>query len=223
MVVAWREGWALGLGREETAQIRGFPERQSPQRVLQCPVQTNLNFLLPAVRIYVPVQTSSTCCSGLISYFPSTVYPEQISLVCILQPSNARNLTCKCPSSPSSFMQADGLSYSSMVSVYQPRDDPRSKHRQKFSSWVRRSTHPRRWFCALPSLLQEYTKCFNVLRECVPHAPVQNAPNNPETMSKSSRLLVSSRPASYCPNRLTEYRDPNLPQGKWSRSFFRSS
>lgn len=31
---------------------------------------------------------------------------------------------------------------------------------------------------------QEYAKCHAVLRECVPHAPVRNAPNEPETMSE---------------------------------------
>ncbi|OSD04797.1 hypothetical protein PYCCODRAFT_1475868 [Trametes coccinea BRFM310] len=34
---------------------------------------------------------------------------------------------------------------------------------------------------------EEYAKCHAVLRECVPHAPVRNAPSEPETM----RLMVA--------------------------------
>ncbi len=137
-------------------------------------------------------------------FYSSTTRPEP----------DARTLTCKCPSSPSSFMQADGLPYSSMVSVHQPRNDSRSERIPNFSSWERTSTHRRRWFHAFPFHLQEYTKCYNVLRECVPHAPVQNAPNNPETMSESPPSLIPLRPASYCHNRMTDQRDPNLPQDK---------
>ena len=37
---------------------------------------------------------------------------------------------------------------------------------------------------------QEYAKCHAVLRECAPHAPVRNAPSEPETM-RECLILVS--------------------------------
>ncbi|KAI0741620.1 hypothetical protein C8Q80DRAFT_1221604 [Daedaleopsis nitida] len=52
---------------------------------------------------------------------------------------------------------------------------------------------------------EEYTKCYNVLRECVPHAPVKNAPNEPETMRQMIAFLLP----------LLMMRHRRVPRSRW--------
>ncbi|EIW58284.1 uncharacterized protein TRAVEDRAFT_124422 [Trametes versicolor FP-101664 SS1] len=52
---------------------------------------------------------------------------------------------------------------------------------------------------------EEYAKCHAVLRECVPHAPVRNAPNEPETMRQLVAYLLP----------LLMMRHRRVPRNRW--------